>query len=60
MTWTVSFPAGNPSDPTPQCTATLTGTASGITQDAFSVLYSGVDSCEGPLTNGTLTLARQP
>jgi len=60
MTLTVSFPAGTPGDPTPLCTATLTGTASGITQDTFTVLYSGDDSCEGPLLDGTLTLARQP
>jgi hypothetical protein len=45
---------------TPICSATLSGTVSGITQNSLTASYSGNDSCEGPLVNGTLTMARQP
>ncbi|MBI2318736.1 MAG: hypothetical protein HYY28_14540 [Betaproteobacteria bacterium] len=60
MTFTISFPPGVAGDPTPLCTATITGTVSGITQSSFTASYSGDDSCEGPLLDGTLTMARQP
>jgi len=64
LTLTMSFaagnPAGNPADVTPICSATLAGTASGITQSSLTAAYSGADSCEGPLLDGTLTMARQP
>jgi hypothetical protein len=64
LTLTISFPAGNPAgnpnDVTPICSASLTGTASGFTQDTLTAVYSGADSCEGPLVNGTLTMTRQP
>jgi hypothetical protein len=60
LTWTISFPADAAHDPTPICTATITGTASGITESSLSGVYSGNDSCEGPILDGTLTLARQP
>ncbi len=64
LTLTMSFPAGNPTgnpaDVTPICSATLTGTASGFTQSSLTASYSGADTCEGPLLNGTLTMARQP
>ena len=64
LTLTMSFPAGNPAgnpnDVTPICSASLTATVTGITQDTLTALYSGADSCEGPLVNGTLTMARQP
>lgn len=59
MTFTISFPPGIAGDPTPLCTATIAGTVSGITQSSFTALYSGDDSCEGPLLDGTLTMARQ-
>jgi hypothetical protein len=64
FTLTMSFPAGNPAgnpnDVTPICSASLTGTVSGITEDTLTAAYSGADSCEGPLVNGTLTMTRQP
>jgi hypothetical protein len=59
LTWTMSFP-GADSDPTPACTATLTGTVSGIAESSLRGLYSGEDLCEGKFLDGTLTLARQP
>jgi hypothetical protein len=64
LTLTMSFPAGNPAgnpaDVTPICSATLTGTASGISHSSLTAAYSGADACEGPLLDGTLTMARQP
>ena len=45
---------------TPICSATLTGTALGITQSALTAAYTGADTCEGPLLDGTLTMVRQP
>jgi hypothetical protein len=59
LTWTATFPA-TPDDPTPLCPATLTGTISDITADSISGTYSGNDDCEGPYSNGTLTMARPP
>ena len=64
LTLKLDFPAGNPNgnpvDVTPICSATITATASGITHSALTAAYSGADSCEGPLLNGTLMMARQP
>jgi len=60
LTLTISFPAGVAGDPTPICTATLTATVSEMTESSLKGLYSGADTCEGPLLDGTLTLARQP
>jgi len=39
LTWTASFPAG-PNDPTPACTATLTGTISDMTGSSLNGAYS--------------------
>jgi len=62
LTLTMSFPAGNPAgnpaDVTPICSATLTGTVSAITQSSLTASYSGADTCEGALLNGTLVMAR--
>jgi hypothetical protein len=64
MTLTMSFPAGNPNgnpnDVTPICSASLTATVTGMTQSSLTAVYSGADTCEGQLQNGTLTMARQP
>jgi hypothetical protein len=60
LTWTVFFPADAANDPTPSCTATLSGTISDITGNSPSGSYSGQDTCEGLYSNGTLTLAHQP
>jgi hypothetical protein len=66
LTWTMSFPGAEgdptPENPTPKCTAMLTGTVSlsGITETSLGSLYTGEDFCEGQFLNGTLTLARQP
>jgi hypothetical protein len=58
LTWTASFPANTANDPTPTCSATLTGTISDITANSVDGPYSGQDACEGLYSNGTLTMAR--
>lgn len=60
LTLTMFFAAGGTGDPTPACTATLTGIASRIAEDTLTAAYSGADSCEGPFMNGTLAMARHP
>jgi hypothetical protein len=53
------FAAGVNGDPTPICSATVTGTAPQIANDRFALTYTGSDSCEGLFTNGSVTLARR-
>ena len=55
---TIFFAAGVDGDPTPACTATLTGTATSTVADMLTTAYSGADSCEGQFLNGTLVMAR--
>jgi hypothetical protein len=65
LSLTMNFPGG-PGDITSTCTATFSGTASGISANAFTALYSGGDSCENlagesvAFANGTLDLVRVP
>jgi hypothetical protein len=54
------FAAGVNGDPTPACSASLSGTASSVTRSSLTAGYSGSDTCEGPLTSGTLVLAHSP
>lgn len=58
LTLTMSFAAGVNGDPTPACSATLSGTASAVVADQISGTYSGADTCEGPFTDGKLTMSR--
>jgi hypothetical protein len=60
LTLTMFFPSGTAGDPTPICTATLTGSGSNASPQTFTAVYSGSDSCEGAFMNGTITMARQP
>ena len=60
LTLAMFFAAGGADDPTPACTATLTGTALRVAADTLTAAYSGADSCEGPFMNGTLVMARHP
>ena len=55
---TMAFPTGGAGDPTPACSATLTGTASIGATGALSVAYSGVDSCEPLAQNGSVVMSR--
>ena len=58
---TMYFAAGADGDPTPACTATLSGTAStSSTANQMTAAYAGEDSCEGPFLNGNLPMTRQP
>jgi hypothetical protein len=54
----MDFP-GRAGEITPHCAVNFTGTAAAIAGMTFTTLYTGVDSCEGPFTNGTLTMTRQ-
>ncbi len=60
LTLTMFFAAGVSGDPTPACSATVTGIASSTGEGTLAGEYSGADTCEGPFTNGTLTMARRP
>jgi len=60
LTMRMFFAAGGSGDPTPACSATLTGTASPIASDSFTTVYSGADTCEGAFNSGILTMARRP
>ena len=57
---TMFFAAGVDGDPTPACTATLSGTASTAAANQMTAVYAGEDSCEGPFLNGNLPMTRQP
>jgi hypothetical protein len=59
LTLRMFFAAGAAGDPTPACSATLTGTATSIGDGRLSGSYSGFDTCEGAFESGTLTMARQ-
>ena len=60
LTLAMFFAAGVNGDPTPACSATVTGTASSTGEGTLAGEYSGADTCEGPFTNGTLVMARRP
>lgn len=60
LTWTLLFPTDPVNDPTPSCAATLTGTISESTGGSLAGVYTGADSCEGQILNGTVAMARQP
>ncbi len=48
------FAAGADGDPTPICSQALDGTASRTDDGRIVGTYSGADTCEGQLANGTL------
>jgi hypothetical protein len=50
------FAAGADGDPTPICSQTLDGSASRSNDGRIVGTYSGADTCEGQLANGTLSL----
>jgi hypothetical protein len=58
LTLTMDFPEPS-GGPTPACAVTITGFAATIANDAFTTAYSGTDSCEVPILNGTLEMTRQ-
>jgi len=60
LTVSMFFAAGVDGDPTPACSATLTGSTTVVADRSLSGEYSGADTCEGAFMNGTLAMARQP
>ena len=50
------FAAGADGDPTPICSQTLDGSASRADDTKIVGTYSGADTCEGQLANGTVTM----
>jgi hypothetical protein len=60
LAMTMSFPTGGDGDATPACSATLIGTASNVATTPLTAVYSGVDSCEPPASNGTLVMTHAP
>ncbi len=59
LTMNLQFAAGVDGDPTPICSATMTGSASGVTAGHLSGAYTGSDSCEGAFLNGTIAMTRK-
>jgi hypothetical protein len=59
LTLTLTFAAGVNGDPTPICSATMTGSASRIAAGDLSGVYTGSDTCEGPFLDGRLTMSRR-
>jgi hypothetical protein len=57
LSLTMTFAAGVDGDPTPACSATLSGSVSSGA-GALNGTYTGSDTCEGPFEHGTLTLSR--
>ena len=60
LTLTMFFAAGGGGDPTPACSATLSGTAESFAEDTLIAAYTGGDTCEGPFNGGMLPMARHP
>lgn len=59
LTLTLHFAAGVDGDPTPICSATMTGAASRIASGDLSGNYTGSDTCEGAFLDGRLTMSRR-
>jgi hypothetical protein len=59
LTMNLRFAAGVEGDPTPICSATMTGSASGVGAGRLTGTYTGSDSCEGAFLNGTLAMIRK-
>jgi len=54
---TLDFPEGG-SDITPLCGITMHATSSDVTAGRITATYTGTTTCEGPISDGTLTVAR--
>lgn len=59
LTMTLQFAAGADGDPTPICSATMTGSATRAADGRLSGSYTGSDTCEGSFLNGSLTMQRK-
>jgi hypothetical protein len=56
----LTFPSGSDAAPTPICSVAMTIAASISSKDRITGAYTGADSCEGPFTGGTVSIARPP
>jgi len=59
LTMTMKFAAGVNGDPTPICSATMTGSADSLTEGRLTGTYTGSDTCEGSFLNGKIEMARR-
>ena len=59
LTMTMQFAAGADGDPTPICSATMTGTATSTADGRLGGGYTGSDTCEGSFLNGSLAMTRR-
>jgi hypothetical protein len=57
LTLTLDFPAGG-SDITPLCGITMHAVTSDIAAGRIAAAYTGTTTCEGAITDGTLTVTR--
>jgi hypothetical protein len=57
LTLTLDFPEGG-ADITPLCGITMHASTSDITAGRITARYTGTTTCEGPITDGTLTVVR--
>jgi hypothetical protein len=57
---TMVFAAGVDGDPTPACSAALTGRATIGPDRRIAGQYTGDDTCEGPFVGGAFSMTRQP
>lgn len=57
LTLTLDFPAGG-TDLTPLCGITMTATTTDVAAGRIAAAYTGTTTCEGPITDGTLTVIR--
>jgi len=59
LTMSMQFAAGADGDPTPICSATMTGTATSNANGQLGGAYTGSDTCEGSFLNGSLSMTRK-
>ena len=59
LSMSMRFAAGADGDPTPACSATMTGTATGNASGQLAGRYTGSDTCEGSFLDGSLTMTRR-
>lgn len=57
LTLTLDFPEGG-SDLTPLCGLTMTATTTDVAAGRIASAYTGSTTCEGPITDGRLVMAR--
>ena len=57
LTMTLNFPSGG-TDITPLCAITMTATTTDVAAGRIAAAYTGNESCEGPISDGTLVVVR--